>query len=287
MRNTIYHLAIATILLVLFLIAPIPLFNRAVTSVAQQLGTTDTPVPTSAPTSSVTQTSIALPSPVASPQATLSYEQVLTLYGNFSTEIAKSAQNTVTLVQWVIAIIAGISAIITTVAGFMYRQANRAQVAAKHSAEQAQKSQTKIEQLQVQIEDTLKKLKDAEHNLEALRQEVKYLLPNLEVLDTIIELEARRVRLFSDSDIDRNVARDTLIEYSKDDNPIIRRMCASIFGSLSQYRNLDIVGSTIRDRLLELRDKDVSQGVRYEAKLALELLDELASGKGIQFTSQK
>lgn len=248
------HIIIKSLILTMFLLLT-PLF-----SVHAQV------TPTSTPSASSTGTQSAI-----APLPTLTYDQILVLYGNFSTEVAKSAQNAVDLIKWVISLIAVFGGGLVGLGGFMMRQANAAKDASESSAKEAKKSQDEIELLRKQIIDANNQLDAAKKTIETLGAEVKYLLPDsMNILETIVSVEGHKLKLIGSSDrIEQQLSEIALIQLSMDNSPIIRRLCAEVFGDLTGYSRNNLITEEIIKRLKYMKSDDDSIAVKYEAERAL------------------
>lgn len=83
------------------------------------------------------------------------------------------------------------------------------------------------------------------------------------------------MRLFSTDNRISRAARRTLIELSKDKDPVVRRECVRVFGAMPDYPEcfIDLQDPLIVSRLREMVLKDPERGVRLEAKLTLRKLE--------------
>jgi len=92
-----------------------------------------------------------------------------------------------------------------------------------------------------------------------VQREVKRIIPRLE---TLANVDTYAMRLFSaDSEISR-VARRTLIELSKDEDPVVRRECVRVFGAMPNFPEcfVDLQDPAIISRLQEMALKDSTWG---------------------------
>lgn len=246
--------------LVLILAVAICLLITNGYSIAQQ----PSPVPTQgSPTSS---------SPTSQPPAissTLTYEEVLTLYGNFSTEIAKSSQNTINLATAIFIALLGLGAIVTAIVAYIATQvhsansaANKSEAAANKAAIEATESRNKLELLQSQIKQSTEELHQAKNDLDALSREIKNMLPeDINQIEIIASIDRYELKLFSTDEDERNMALETLIEFSKDENPVIKSKCIDIFRTVFEYPLPDVDTQPVKERVIALiSDSNLSVG---------------------------
>ena len=228
--------------------------------------------PTSTPAPSPTSTTpTATPSPAA-----LDYDQALTTYKEIATEVMRSAERILDLTKWVVA---GIFSLIGVAGGailYIARTAGQAKDSAARSAQAAEDSRVQLEKLEVQVQDALAQFRVYREELEIIKKqarsaqrEVEQVVPRLE---TLANVDTYAMRLFGTNSKISQVAKRTLVELSRDDDPVVRRACVRVFGAMPDYPEcfIDLQDPLIISRLREMALKDPERGVQLEARRTLE-----------------
>lgn len=139
---------------------------------------------------------------------------------------------------------------------------------AKEQAKILEERSRRIEKLSAGLARLETELADVKGQALLMLSDLKRIVPRLE---TLANVDTYAMRLFSaDGEISR-VARRTLIELSKDEDPVVRRECVRVFGAMPNYPGcfVDPQDPFILSRLQEMALRDPERGVQLEAKLAL------------------
>jgi hypothetical protein len=207
--------------------------------------------------------------------AVLDYDQALTTYKEIATEVIKSAERVLDITKWIVAGIFSLIGVAGSAILYISRTSEQAKDSAARSAQVAEDSRAQLEKLEVHLQDTLaqfraykKELEILERQARSAQHEVERVVPRLE---TLANVDTYAMRLFStDSHIGR-VAKRTLTELSKDDDPVVRRECVRVFGTMPDYPEcfVDLQDPLIITRLREMALKDPERGVQVEARRTL------------------
>lgn len=235
------------------------------------LSASSTPTVALSPVPTFTQTAV----PSAAP---LGYDQALATYREIATEVMKSAERVLDIAKWSVAAIFSLVGVAGGAILYIVRTAGQASDSAARSAQAAEESKARLEKMETQIQEaiaqfrayweTTDRLKTELKELQLLRRDVTQTLPRLE---TLASIDTYAVRLLSaDREISR-VAKRTLIEFSKDKDPVVRRECVRVFGMIPDYPEcfVDLQDPLIISRLQQMALEDPERGVQLEARLAL------------------
>ena len=139
-----------------------------------------------------------------------------------------------------------------------------------------------LKALGIIMEDKIKlqvsTMNDIDKSLNGLKLKVKLLQSELTEciprIETLAQVDTYSIRLFSEKKKDSIISKKTLIELSKDNDPVVRCKCIQAFNLLAgRQKNIgriDTANKAIIDRLKWLKKNDPENGVRLEAKRALE-----------------
>jgi hypothetical protein len=231
---------------------------------------TPTAASASSSTYTITPTPTATPSPV-----TLGYDQALTTYKEISTEVIKSAERVLDITKW---IVAGIFSLIGVAGGailYISQAARQAKDSAARSATSAEDSRIRLENMEKQIQESLAQFQVFRKELENLKGQAKSSKRDVErvilQIETLANVATYGVRIFSADRHTNQIAKRTLIELSKDDNPVVRRECVRVFGTMPDYPEcfVDIQDPLIISQLQEMALNDRERGVQLEARRTL------------------
>jgi hypothetical protein len=140
----------------------------------------------------------------------------------------------------------------------------------EEQAKEAENLRTDLAQVRAELEITKKQAVLA-------LSDVQWIVPRLE---TLANVDTYAMRLFSTDSKIRQAAKRTLLELSKDDDPVVRRECVRVFGAMPDYPECfaDLQDPAIIYRLQELA-KDPERGVQLEARHTLQQLGVVAEGE--------
>jgi hypothetical protein len=197
--------------------------------------------------------------------------------------VIKSAERVLDITKW---IVAGIFSLIGVAGGailYISRTAGQARDSAARSAKAAEDSKVQVEKLGTQIQDTLLQVQTSQADLARLKEEletvrrqatsvlmdVRQVIPRLE---TLANVDAYAMRLFSADIKISQAAKRTLMELSKDEDPVVRRECVRVFGAIPDYSEcfVDPRDPAIISRLQEMAREDPERGVQLEARHTLQ-----------------
>ena len=142
----------------------------------------------------------------------------------------------------------------------------------KRQNEELKKSNDALEErLRKQLEeakDLQEGMKITKGQASSAQREIKRIVPRLE---TLANVDTYAMRLFSTNSKVSQVARRTLVELSKDEDPVVRRECVRVFGAMPYYPDcfVDPQDPLIISRLREMALKDPERGVQLEARRTL------------------
>jgi hypothetical protein len=130
----------------------------------------------------------------------------------------------------------------------------------------------RVERLNADLAHLEKEVVDAKRQALLALSDLEPIVPRLE---TLADVDTYAMRLFSTDNRISRAARRTLIELSKDKDPVVRRECVRVFGAMPDYPEcfIDLQDPLIVSRLREMVLKDPERGVRLEAKLTLRKLE--------------
>ncbi len=124
-----------------------------------------------------------------------------------------------------------------------------------------------LEQLQGQVKEQTQFVDSVDRKAQSANREIQLRLPRLE---SWAEVDTYAMKLFSSDRRQHQNARSKLLQYSLDNDPIVRRECIRVFGVMPEYPDLfDLTDQGILDRLRQMSVKDKERGVRLEAIEAL------------------
>lgn len=219
------------------------------------------------------------PIPTATPPPTaLGFDQALTTYKEIAIEVIKSAERVLDIIKW---IIAGIFSLIGVAGGailYISRTAGQARDSAARSAKAAEDSKVQVERLGTQLQDTLHQVQEeVSKEAASLLMDIRRVVPRLE---TLANIDTYAMRLLSTDIKISQAAKRTLIELSKDDDPVARRECVRVFGAMPDYPECfaDLQDPAIISRLQEMAQKDPERGVQLEARRTLQKIGVVVEG---------
>jgi cell division protein FtsB len=130
------------------------------------------------------------------------------------------------------------------------------------------KQSKETESLHASLARLKEELDDIEEQAALAGRDVKRIVPRLE---TLANIDTYAMRLFSTNNKISRVAKRTLIELSKDEDPVVRRKCVRVFGAMPDYPDcfIDLQDPLIISRLREMVLKDPERGVQLEARHTL------------------
>ena len=158
--------------------------------------------------------------------------------------------------------------------GEVQAKANELNSQLESSREQSKNLGNKWRKLSEEAESLRKGVEVIKEQASSAQQKLRDIEQTAPRLETLATIDTYAVRLLcSDKQISR-VAKRTLIELSKDDDPVVRRECVRVFGTMPDYPEcfVDLQDPLIISRLQELVLKDPERGVQLEAKLTLKKL---------------
>jgi archaellum component FlaC len=149
---------------------------------------------------------------------------------------------------------------------------------AKEQAKVLEEQSKESEKLSASLAQLEKELAGAKKQASLMLSDLKRIVPRLE---TLASVDTYAMRLFSTNSKVSQVARRTLVELSKDEDPVVRRECVRVFGALPDYPEcfVDPQDPLIISRLREMALKDPKRGVQLEARRTLEKFG-VALGEG-------
>jgi len=208
--------------------------------------------------------------PCPTPEA-VSYPQMLAVYK----EVLETS-------KWIMTAILG--ALTASGVGALYlfqhglKGIGEVQAKANELKSELEANRKQSEELRKSNEDLMKKLEKQAEETRVLREQAKsaerdigHIVPRLE---TLADVDTYAMRLFSADSETSRVARRTLIELSKDNDPVVRRECVRVFGAMPSYPGcfVDPQDHFILSRLREMALTDPERGVQLEARLTLKKL---------------
>jgi len=142
---------------------------------------------------------------------------------------------------------------------------------AKEQEETLKERSKEVERLSASLVQLQEELLDTRKRASLVQSDLTPIVPRLQ---TLANVEVYAMRLFStDREISR-VAKRTLIELSRDEDPVVRRECVRVFGAMPDYPECfaDLQDPLIISRLQQMALRDPERGVQLEARLALKKL---------------
>lgn len=257
---------IMAVLLLLVVIMFQPTHN--VGQPVQQITPTVSPVLTSTPTPT------ASPTPQPTPEV-VTYAQMLTVN-----------RDTLDAIKWMVTFALGLLTLAGAGALWASQRAlqrvNDLQVKADSLKSMLDKSKQDNEDLRL-LTNSLRKdiegqaksieylhdgLKEAQKLADRLHERIQEQIPRLV---TLADVDTYAMQMFSANRNRSLNARVKLIEYSKDDDPVVRRECVRVFDAMWEFQKFfyDLQDPAIVNRLRDLALNDPERGVRLEAQGAL------------------
>jgi len=158
--------------------------------------------------------------------------------------------------------------------GEVQAKANELNSQLESSRERSKKLEKKWSKLSEEAESLRKEVEVVKEQASSAQQKLRDIEQTAPRLETLASIDTYAVRLLSaDREISR-VAKRTLIEFSKDKDPVVRRECVRVFGMIPNYPEcfVDLQDPLIISRLQQMALKDPERGVKLEARLALKKL---------------
>jgi cell division protein FtsB len=170
--------------------------------------------------------------------------------------------------------------------GEVQARANELKSELESAEEQSKRLEEKWKEQSEEARSLRRELEVIKEQARSTKQESRDIEPLISRLKILASVEIYGVRLLSADKRISQVAKRALVELSKDEDPVVRRECARVFGSISDYPECatDTQEPFIISRLREMAVADPERGVQLEARLALKKLGidlkELDSGQG-------
>lgn len=232
---------------------------------SKSLGAMQTPV-TPLPTGS---TLAPQPSPTAIYNPTsdvqLSYQEALDYYLRLSTEVVKSSETSIDLAKFVIGLVGIFTSVATGVVAYIAARTRLAEQAAQRSAESSQQSVHKADELNSKLHEQLAELQKTKEEISQIELELNQLFPDMSLLQTLLLLKSYTVQALDPDETRSEVAVTTLIEYSRDKNPVIRLEALQQLQKLQTSAPKASFQSRILNRLREIAMSDPENLLRGEA----------------------
>jgi hypothetical protein len=142
---------------------------------------------------------------------------------------------------------------------------------AKEQKKVLEEQSKRVESFSASLAQLEKEVRDVKRQASLALSDLKHIVPRLE---TLADVDTYAMRLFSSDGRISRVAKRTLIELSKDKDPVVRRECVRVFGAMPDCPEcfVDPQDPTIISRLQKMALKDSEHGVQLEARLALNKL---------------
>lgn len=223
---------------------------------------------------------IQIPNPVpvqqpVSPTSTpiVTNDELIKAYNDISTQVIENSKSTIELAKWLIG--SAIAIILGAGGGIIYlvNQSRLAQDAATRSATTANESKVIIEAANEKIQAALIELKGTKDGIESLKKQMKYLLPQqIGQIVKWVDIQNHNMKLYSQNGSDQVIARTSLLEYSRDTDPIIRLECIRLFRYAIENNHVEVISDEVTQRLRDISSTDVEILVRTEADTTLKLI---------------
>lgn len=205
---------------------------------------------------------------------TVSYSQMLAAYKDMLTVY----KNILETIKWIVVI----TFVVLTLEGL------GAFWLIQRSLRDINKVRDETKKLKDTLNNNQKQIEKMQRNLENIEEEARLIKHDLNIisrLETLAAVDTYAMRLFSNDKKIRQIAKRELIELSKDKDPIVRRRCVCVFGTMLEYPECfdDLKDPRIISRLQEMIINDPERGVHLEAKRVLKKLVERSgsSGRGL------
>ena len=142
---------------------------------------------------------------------------------------------------------------------------------AKEQGKFLEEQSRKVKKLSISLAQLEKELDDVKGQASLALSDLERIVPRLE---TLAHVDTYAMRLFNTDRQISQVAKRTLIELSKDKDPVVRRECARVFGAMPDYPECfaDLQDPLIISRLQQMALEDPERGVQLEARLTLRKL---------------